>query len=229
MKVSTTEIRSATIVSGAAAERGSLLPCFIFIFFWLAVVHNPMIYWAWNVNGWIYRLGVIELAGGIPVHTSAGVASLAYSYAIGPRQRRNVRPHNTILIGLGTALFWVGSLGMLSSALPATARSGAVLIDAILSACAGGVAWTVVDFYYERTWSIVSFSAGSITGLIGITSSAGYVLPWAAFLQGLITSILCNFSTSLKCVMRCDDALDLFAVHAVGGISGSIFTALFAT
>jgi Amt family ammonium transporter len=225
---------TAVLAVGAVAERGRMLPCLVYIFLWTTIVYDPIACWTWNPKGWSNKIGVLDFAGGTPVHISSGSAALAYSYMLGKRrghgtQELNYRPHNVTHIVIGTVFLWVGWFGFNGgSALGANLRAVMACFVTNLAACVGGMTWCLVDYRLERKWSTVGFCSGVIAGLVAITPGSGYVPPWAAVVYGILAGVACNYATKLKYFLRCDDALDIFAVHAIGGLVGNICTAFFA-
>ncbi|RYP67503.1 hypothetical protein DL771_007203 [Monosporascus sp. 5C6A] len=220
---------------GAAVDRMRILPCIVFIFVWATVVYDPIAYWTWNPNGWSFQMGGLDYAGGTPVHISSGAAALAMSLMLGKRTGYAksaglpYRPHNVTFVVLGTVLLWVGWFGFNGgSALGANIRAVMSLITTHLAASMGGLTWMLLDYRLERKWSVVGFCSGAISGLVAITPAAGFVTPWAAFIFGIVGGVVCNFATKLKFLFSIDEALDIFAVHAVGGITGNLLTGIFA-
>ncbi|KAI1799754.1 ammonium transporter [Daldinia bambusicola] len=220
---------------GAAVDRARVLPCIVFMFIWATIVYDPIAYWTWNANGWSYQMGGLDFAGGTPVHISSGAAALAFSVMIGKRTGYAksaglpYRPHNVTHIVLGTVFLWVGWFGFNGgSALAANMRAVMACIVTHLAASVGGITWTLLDYRLEKKWSVVGFCSGAIAGLVAITPAAGFVTPWAAVVFGIVGSIGCNFATKLKFIMGVDEALDIFAVHGIGGIIGNLLTGLFA-
>ncbi|KAI1658891.1 ammonium transporter [Daldinia decipiens] len=220
---------------GAAVDRARVLPCIVFMFIWATIVYDPIAYWTWNANGWSFKMGGLDFAGGTPVHISSGAAALAFSVMIGKRTGYAksaglpYRPHNVTHIVLGTVFLWVGWFGFNGgSALAANMRAVMACIVTHLAASVGGITWTLLDYRLEKKWSVVGFCSGAIAGLVAITPAAGFVTPWAAVIFGIVGGIGCNFATKLKFVMGVDEALDIFAVHGIGGIIGNLLTGLFA-
>jgi len=211
-----------------------MLPCIIYMFIWTTVVYDPIACWTWNPHGWVYVMGGLDFAGGTPVHIASGCAALAYSYMLGKRrghgtQALNYRPHNVAHIVIGTVFLWVGWFGFnAGSALAANLRAVMAAVVTNLAACMGGITWCLVDYRLERKWSTVGFCSGVIAGLVAITPGSGYVPAWAAIIYGVVGGATCNYATKLKYFLRCDDALDIFAVHGIGGLTGNILTAFFA-
>ena len=225
---------SVALAVGAVSERGRMLPCIIFMFVWTTIVYDPIACWTWNPSGWVYKLGGLDFAGGTPVHISSGSAALAYSYILGKRagygtQKLNYRPHDVTHIVIGTVFLWVGWFGFnAGSALSANLRAIMAAVVTNLAACVGGITWCVVDYRLEKKWSTVGFCSGVISGLVAITPGSGYVPAWAAVVFGVCAGIFCNLATKLKYWISADDALDIFAVHAIGGFVGNILTGIFA-
>ncbi|KAK4164277.1 putative ammonium transporter [Cladorrhinum sp. PSN259] len=220
---------------GAAADRGRMLPAIVFIFIWATIVYDPIAYWTWNGNGWSFKMGGLDFAGGTPVHISSGAAALAYSLMLGKRTGYNkvnglpYRPHNVTHVVLGTVFLWVGWFGFNGgSALAANTRAVMACVVTQISACVGGFTWCLLDYRLERKWSTVGYCSGVIAGLVAITPAAGYVPPWSAVIFGVVGAIGCNFATKLKFVIGIDEPLDVFAEHGVGGIIGNLLTGLFA-
>ncbi|KXN81103.1 Ammonium transporter MEP3, partial [Leucoagaricus sp. SymC.cos] len=223
---------TAGILMGGIAERGRVLPAMVFIFCWMTLVYCPLACWAWGANGWAFKWGVLDFAGGGPVEIGSGVAGLAYSWVLGRRQEKellNFRPHNVSLVALGTAMLWFGWLGFNGgSAFGANIRAVFAIWNSMLAAAFGGMVWCLLDFRYERRWTMVGFCSGTIAGLVAATPSSGYLHPWSSVVVGVLSGVLCNLATKVKHLVRIDDALDLFAEHAVGGIVGLILNAFFA-
>ncbi|GAW18467.1 hypothetical protein ANO14919_079430 [Xylariales sp. No.14919] len=220
---------------GAAVDRARVLPCIVFIFVWSTIVYDPIAYWTWNANGWSYNLGGLDFAGGTPVHISSGAAALAFSIMLGKRtgyaksSGLPYRPHNVTHIVLGTVFLWVGWFGFNGgSALASNLRAVMACIVTHLAASVGGITWVLLDYRLEKKWSVVGFCSGAISGLVAITPASGFVTPWAAFIFGVVGGIGCNIATKLKFLIGADDALDIFAVHGIGGIIGNLLTGLFA-
>ncbi|AEO63090.1 uncharacterized protein THITE_2107955 [Thermothielavioides terrestris NRRL 8126] len=220
---------------GAAADRGRMLPCIVFIFIWATIVYDPIAYWTWNANGWSFKMGGLDFAGGTPVHISSGAAALAYSLMLGKRTGYNkvnglpYRPHNVTHVVLGTVFLWVGWFGFNGgSALGANLRAVMACIVTHTAACVGGFTWCLMDYRLEGKWSTVGFCSGAVAGLVAITPASGFVPPWSAVIFGIVSGIVCNLATKLKFLLGIDDALDIFAEHAIGGIAGNLLTGLFA-
>ncbi|KIK26470.1 hypothetical protein PISMIDRAFT_675832 [Pisolithus microcarpus 441] len=221
------------ILVGGIAERGRVLPAMIFTFLWMTLVYCPLACWAWNVNGWGFKWGVLDYAGGGPVEIGSGVAGLAYAWVLGRRQEKellNFRPHNVAMVNLGTFILWFGWLGFNGgSAFGANLRAVMAIWNSMLAPAFGGIVWCLLDYRLERKYSMVGFCSGSIAGLVAATPASGYIHPWASVIMGIVTGAVCNYATKVKFLVGIDDALDLFAEHAVGGIIGLLFNGFFAS
>jgi len=222
------------IAIGAVAERGRLGPLLVFVFVWSTIVYDPIANWTWNANGWSFKLGGLDFAGGTPVHISSGTAALAISIYLGKRRgygtdRLAYKPNNTSYVVLGTALLWFGWFGFNGgSALAANLRAAQACMVTNLAASVAGLTWMFWDWRLEGKWSAVGFCSGAIAGLVAITPGSGFVGSPAAVAFGVVAGTVCNFATQLKFIFKFDDALDIFASHGVGGIVGNLMTGLFA-
>jgi ammonium transporter, Amt family len=212
-----------------------MLPCLVFIFIWSTVIYDPIACWTWNPSGWVYKLGGLDFAGGTPVHISSGAAALAYSIMLGKRQGYHdtyglsYRPHNATHVVIGTVFLWVGWLGFNGgSALGSNLRAIMACVVTNLAASVGGITWVLVDYRLQQKWSTVGFCSGAIAGLVAITPASGYVPAWSAPIFGFVGATACNYATQLKFYLKADDAFDIFAQHAVGGLVGNLLTGLFA-
>ncbi|KAJ3710883.1 ammonium transporter [Lentinula guzmanii] len=208
------------ILMGGIAERGRVLPAMVLTFAWLTLVYCPLACWVWGANGWAFSWGVLDFAGGGPVEIGSGVSGLALAWVIGRRQEKellNFRPHNVSLVCLGTFLLWFGWLGFNGgSAFGANLRAIVAIWNSMLAAAFGGMVWCIMDYRYERHWSMVGFCSGTIAGLVAAT-------------HHLVSGAACNLATKLKFHFQIDDALDLFAEHAIGGIVGLFLNGFFGT
>ena len=219
---------------GVVENRARILPAMVFLFVWSTLVYNFVTYWNWAPRGWAHTLGVLDFAGGVPVHTVAGMAALAYAIKLGPRPEfksgAHVKPHNYVYILLGTAMLWFGWFGdNAGSEGAANARTANAFVVTNLSACVSAMTWTIVSYFREdKKWGSFGFCGGAVAGLVVITPACGYVAPWTAVIFGICSGVLCNYAIDLKHKLNYDDSLDVFAVHAVGGILGTFLTGIFA-
>ncbi|BFZ55681.1 low affinity high capacity ammonium permease [Savitreella phatthalungensis] len=222
------------LVMGAVAERGRLFPASIFIFVWVTIVYCPMAYWVWNSNGWAFKLGVLDYAGGGPVEIGSGVGALAYSFVLGPRRNSPAemvvvhRPHSVTSVVLGTSFLWFGWMAFNGgSAFGANLRAAISITATNIAGALGGITWCALDYRLERSFTMVGFCSGVIAGLVAATPSSGYVGPSASVAVGVLAGAICNYATKFKYLVRIDDAMDVFAEHGVGGIVGLLCCAFF--
>ncbi|KAG0193550.1 hypothetical protein DFQ28_004670 [Apophysomyces sp. BC1034] len=217
---------------GSAAERMSLGPAIVFIFFWTTLVYDVITCWVWGPQGWLAKLGVMDYAGGTPVHISSGLAAVAYAMVIGKRRDYNGdinTPHNVSFVFLGLILLWFGWFAFNGgSALAANARSVNALVSTHMAGCVAGAVWVLMDYYRTRKWSVISLCTGAVAGLATITPGSGFVSPSSALVFGLLGSVVCNLAMKYKHKYGFDDALDVFAVHYIGGLVGLLLTGIFA-
>ncbi|KAJ9088917.1 ammonium transporter [Entomophthora muscae] len=217
---------------GAAAERGRMLPSAVFILFWSVLVYNFVACWTWSANGWGAKLGVLDYAGGTPVHIASGASALVFSLMLGKRTghgEEDFAPHNISNVILGTALLWFGWFGFNGgSAYAANVRAVVSCVSTNVSASFGGLTWVLVEYVLTKKVSALAFCSGAVAGLVAITPAAGFVDIASSPVFGVLGAIVCYFSLKLKGLMGCDDALDVFAIHGMGGLLGSLLTGIFA-
>ena len=238
------------ILMGAIAERGRMMPAMVLSFFWVTLVYCPVAYWAWGANGWGFKWGVLDYAGGGPVEIGSGVGGLAYAWVLGrrrPQELVNFRPHNVTLVALGTFMLWFGWIGFnAGSAFGANMRAIYAAWNTCMAAAFSGITWCLVrfggtpnvtlafslsfqlDFRLQRKYTAVGLCSGTIAGLVAATPSSGYIPLWASIILGVVSGAVCNYSTKIKHWIRIDDALDLFSEHAIGGVIGLLFNGFFA-
>lgn len=228
---------TAILMVGAGCERARLGPMMVFLFIWLTVVYCPIAFWTWGGNGWLFNLGALDFAGGGPVHENSGFAALAYSLVLGKRHDPvaagkvpKYKPHSVTSIVFGTIFLWFGWFGFNGGSTGnSSIRSWYACVNTNLAAACGGLTWMFVDWF--RTggkWSTVGLCLGAIAGLVGITPAAGFVPVYTAVAFGVIPAIVCNFAVDLKDFLQIDDGMDVFALHGIGGFTGSVLTGLFA-
>ena len=210
---------------------GLLQSYLVFLVFWTLLIYIPLAHWVWG-GGWLADLGVVDFAGGIVVHASAGLAALASVFFVGKRKHRdkaNLEPHNVTHVALGTGLLWFGWFGFnAGGALGANGLAATAFINTDLGASFAMVTWLVLSWTRDKNASFVGALTGAVAGLATVTPAAGYVQPWAAAVIGIIAGICCYFAVKIKNRLDWDDALDVWGVHGVGGIIGSVLTGVFA-
>ncbi|HTT16237.1 MAG TPA: ammonium transporter [Thermoplasmata archaeon] len=220
------------LIIGAFAGRVRLKGLLLFIVLWTTLIYVPIAMWIWNPGGWLHQLGVIDFAGGLVVHTSAGVSAVAAALVLGRGRAfgQESRPNNVPYVILGTAILWFGWFGFnAGSALAANGTAVAALVNTNLAAAAAGVSWMLVDWVGKGRPSAVGMAVGAVCGLAAVTPASGYVNASAAILIGLVAGILSNLIASWRARSRLDDSLDVFACHGAGGMWGTLATGLFAT
>ena len=190
---------TAAITAGAVAERGRVTPMMVFLFCWATLVYCPIACWAWNINGWAFKYGVLDYAGGGPVEIGSGMSALAYSMVLGKRQEKmmaNFRPHNVSLIVLGTVFLWFGWLGFNGgSSFGANLRAVQACWNTNLTAMFASATWVLLDWRLARKWSMVGWCSGAISGLVAATPASGYCTPWGSIILGIVAGVVCNYAT----------------------------------
>lgn len=220
------------LISGAFAERKNFKAFVLFSLLWSTVIYAPLAHWVWG-GGWLFKLGALDFAGGTVIHISSGVAALVCAIVLGKRKSfgtKDADPHNLTLTVLGAGLLWFGWFGFnAGSALAANGQAANALLVTHVAAAAGALAWMSVSWVRHGHPSVLGAAAGAVAGLVGITPAAGFVGPAAAIIIGVGAGVLCPLVLDLiKERFGIDDALDVFAVHGVGGIWGALATGLFA-
>lgn len=222
------------LIIGAFAERIRFKALLIFIVLWTTFIYAPIAHWVWGDGGWLKNLGVLDFAGGLVVHISAGLSAVAAALMIGSRkdvkEAASQRPNNVPYVILGAALLWFGWFGFNGgSALKADEIAVSALVCTNLAASAAAVSWMLVDWTLKGKPSAVGISVGAVAGLVAITPAAGFVSPGASIVIGLVAGILSNRVSNWRARTRLDDSLDVFACHGAGAIWGLIATGLFAS
>ena len=226
-------IITPALISGALVERVKFSSYLVFIALWSLLVYCPIAHWTWGPGGWIANLGVMDFAGGMVVHTSAGFSALAASILLGRRTGYGqipMSPHSMPLCLLGGSLLWVGWCGFNGgSALHADALAGLATANTILAACAAMFVWMMIDAFTRKSMTALGAITGAVVGLVAVTPASGFVSPLGAIAVGAIASAVCFLMVSLRSRGSVDDSLDVFAVHGIGGICGTVLTGIFAT
>ena len=220
------------LITGAFAERKRFASFVIFTVLWSLFVYSPIAHWVWATDGWLYRLGALDFAGGTVVHASSGVSALVVALLIGRRAVNGERmePHDIPMTMLGAGLLWFGWFGFnAGSALTAGGLAANALVVTNTAAAAATISWVLLSYAHRRKVSVVGAACGAVAGLVAITPASGYVTAGGALVIGLVVGCLCYSATLLRERIRIDDALDVFAVHGVGGMFGAIATGVLAT
>ena len=224
-------IITPALITGAFAGRFRFSSYLWFIALWTLVVYIPVAHWIWG-GGFLGKLGVIDFAGGIVVHTTAGFAALATAIFLGRRTlspNDPPRPANIPLVAVGTGLLWFGWFGFNAGGAYAANQLAAYAF--VNTAIAGGIAMVVWLFWsaiFEDKPSFSGVMVGGVAGLATITPTAGYIEPWAAIIVGALGATICYFAKGIQEKFKYDDALEVFRAHGIGGITGSLLVGFFA-
>ena len=226
-------IITPALIVGAFAERMKFSAMLLFSGLWLILVYVPICHWIWG-GGWLAGLGVMDFAGGIVIHVNAGVAALVSALVIGNRRgfpTTAMPPHNMTMVVTGAGMLWVGWFGFnAGSALTADGHTGMTLLVTHIGAAGGALTWMCIEWLRYGKPSVLGIVTGMVAGLGTITPASGYVGPLGALVIGVTAGIVCFYATQyIKRTLKIDDALDVFSVHGVGGITGSLLTGVFAS
>jgi ammonium transporter, Amt family len=224
-------IITPALVIGGFAERMRFGAVLVFAVLWLLIVYVPIAHWVWG-GGWLAKLGVMDYAGGIVVHVSAGVAALVCALVLGPRRgfpHTAMAPHSLPLAVAGAGMLWVGWFGFnAGSALAANGSAGMAMLTTHMGASAGALAWMIAEWTRYGKPSMLGVATGMVAGLGTITPASGFVGPMGAVAIGLAAGTVCFFATQfLKRKLNIDDSLDVSPVHGVGGVLGTLLTGVF--
>lgn len=222
------------LIIGAFAERISFKGFLVFSIFWSLFIYNPIAHWVWSGDGWLYKLGALDFAGGTVVHISAGVAAIVTALMLGKRRDYKghaIPAHNITYVVMGAGLLWVGWFGFnAGSGLAADGLAGSALMVTHIAAAAAALTWALLDWILDKRPTVVGISTGAVAGLVAITPAAGFVGIPGALIIGVAVSLLCFFMVAyVKPKLGYDDSLDAFGVHGIGGILGALLTGVLAT
>jgi Amt family ammonium transporter len=220
------------LITGAFAERKRFKAFVLFSLLWTLLVYSPIAHWVWGEGGWLRQLGAIDFAGGTVVHISSGVAALVAALVLGPRVRREsdrFEPHDVRLTVIGAGLLWFGWFGFNGgSALAANGLAANAFVVTNTAAGMAALTWVTVSWLHKGSPSVVGAVAGGVAGLVAITPASGFVDASAAIIIGFAAGVTCYGAILLRERLKVDDALDVWAVHGVGGTLGAILTGVFA-
>ena len=224
---------TVALVAGAVADRLRFSAYLLFSVGWFTLVYVPLAHWVWG-GGFLAEAGVLDFAGGLVVHLSAGTAGLVAALVMGNRRgygSENLAPHDLSLAVIGTGLLWVGWFGFNGgSALQAGSRAVMAILATHLAACAGALTWTTIEWLTRRKPSVLGMISGAVAGLGTITPASGFIAPWHGIVIGVIAGAVCFWAcTSLKQRFNYDDSLDVFGIHGIGGLLGTLLVGVFAT
>jgi Amt family ammonium transporter len=224
-------IITPALIVGAFAERMKFSAMLWFSAIWLVVVYAPVTHWVWG-GGWLSDMGLLDFAGGTVVHVNAGVAALVAAMVLGPRKgfgKTPMPPHNLTMTVAGAGMLWVGWFGFnAGSALGANGDAGMAMLVTHISAAAGSLAWMAMEWIRHGKPSVLGIVTGMVAGLGTITPASGFVGPAGALIIGLTAGVVCYSATAfLKHTLKIDDSLDVFPVHGMGGILGTLLAGVF--
>jgi len=227
-------IITPSLVVGAVAERIRFSSYILFIVLFSLLVYAPLAHWTWNPQGFLFKMGVLDFAGGTVVHISAGCAALAGAIVLKRRkvhlEHKEIPPANIPYVLIGTGLLWFGWFGFnAGSALAANSLSVSAFATTNVAAAAGGLAWMFFDVLKGKKPSVLGFCIGAVVGLVAITPAAGFVAVPQSIFIGAVAALISNVAVYYKSKSILDDTLDVFPCHGLGGIVGMIMTGIFAT
>jgi ammonium transporter, Amt family len=222
------------LIIGAFAERISFKGFLLFSVLWSLFIYNPVAHWVWSADGWLFKLGALDFAGGTVVHVNAGIAAIVTAIMLGKRRDYKghaIPAHNITYVVMGAGLLWVGWFGFnAGSGLAADGLAGNALMVTHVAAAAAALAWALMDWIIDKRPTVVGISTGAVAGLVAITPAAGFVGIPGALIIGVIVSMICFVMVAyVKPKLGYDDSLDAFGVHGIGGIIGAILTGVLAT
>ena len=226
-------IITPALIIGAFAERVKFSGFIIFILLWTTLIYDPLAHWVWSSDGWLFKLGALDFAGGTVIHISAGMSALVMALLLGKRAGVNggKSPHNLPFAVLGAGFLWFGWFGFnAGSALSVGDVTISAFLNTNTAAAAAAVTWMIIDWIENKVPTVLGVITGLVAGLVAITPAAGYVTPMASIAIGACGSIMgFIFVSKIKPKFGYDDSLDVFGVHGVAGITGALLTGLFAT
>jgi len=225
-------IITPALIVGAFAERMKFSAMLVFMAIWLTVVYAPITHWVWGEGGWLGGKGILDFAGGTVVHINAGIAGLMAALVLGKRKgfpTTAMPPHQLGLTLMGASMLWVGWFGFnAGSELAADGTAGMAMAVTQIATATAALAWMFSEWMSHGKPSVLGIASGAVAGLVAITPASGAVGPMGALVIGLAAGIGCFLaSTKLKRALGYDDSLDVFGVHAVGGIIGALLTGVF--
>jgi len=217
------------LITGSFAERVSFKAYVLFSLLWATLVYDPIAHWVWGTGGWLHTLGALDFAGGTVVHISSGVSALVAAILIG-RRLKTSEPHDATMTILGASLLWFGWFGFnAGSALASGGLSTSAFVVTNTATAMAGLTWITVSWLHRGRPSVLGMAAGAVAGLVAITPASGFVDVSGSILIGLGAGVFCYLAMQLRPRLKIDDALDVWAVHGIGGTWGAIATGIFAT
>jgi Amt family ammonium transporter len=225
-------IITPALITGAFCERFKFKTYLIFLVLWVTFVYVPVAHWVWDPNGWLFKMGALDFAGGAVVHINAGMAAIAAAVLVGRRRNieRGAEPHNVPYVILGASMLWFGWFGFnAGSGLAADGIAVNAFLVTNTCAATGMMIWVILGMIHSNKVSGVGAATGAIAGLATITPAAGYINVSSAIILGIISGTITFYAVYFKNKISLDDALDVFAVHGLGGILGLLGAGIFAT
>ena len=220
---------AVALISGAIIERTKFISYLLFVVLWVILVYSVTAHWAWSADGWLFKMGVLDLAGGTVIHISAGISAVVAALIIGPRPKKENGPHNIPYVLLGTGILWFGWFGFNAGSVLAANGTAALAVMTTFGASATGfVTWLIWDAIKGKKPSVVGAAIGAVIGLVAITPAASFVTPLVSLLFGFVSVTASYWILLSKEKLPFDDVLDVFACHGVGGIVGALMTGMFA-
>jgi Amt family ammonium transporter len=214
------------LITGSTADRWKFGPFCLFVTIWAIVVYAPIAHWVFSPEGWLYKVGAEDFAGGTVVHANAGIAAMAVAIVLGKRRgwpRDNFRPHNVPFVLLGAGLLWFGWFGFnAGSALGANQIAGVAFITTNTATASAMLGWLIVEKIRDGHPTTLGAASGAVAGLVAITPAAGFVSPVGSIILGALAGAICCLCTTIKFKLGLDDSLDVGAVHLVGGVFGAL-------
>ncbi|MDR3709468.1 MAG: ammonium transporter [Capsulimonadaceae bacterium] len=225
-------IITPALISGAIVERMKFSAYCVFMLLWATFIYDPLAHMVWSHDGWLNAHGALDFAGGSVVHMSSGFSALTLALILGRRKRSDggeeLRPHNLPFTLVGVALLWVGWFGFNSgSAINAGQLATSAWANTHIATATAAVVWLLWDWFIYKKPTALGFGSGAVAGLVAITPACGFVTPVGSVLIGTIVASVCFFAIRLKNLVKADDALDVFGVHGIGGLTGCLCTGLF--
>ena len=226
-------IITPALIVGAYVERIKFVSVMMITIFWLIIVYAPVTHWIWG-GGWLANMGVLDFAGGLVVHTTAGVSALVIVYYLGSRNgfpNQVQPPHSPVLAMIGAAMLWIGWFGFnAGSAIGANANAAMAMLVTHISAAVATITWMFMDISRNGKPGLVGMITGMVAGLATVTPASGFIGPMGAIILGISSGVICYIAVGfIKNKLNLDDSLDVFAVHGVGGIIGTMLAGVLAT
>jgi Amt family ammonium transporter len=226
-------IITPALITGATADRLKFGAFCLFVTLWSVLIYSPIAYWVWNANGWLFKHAVMDFAGGTVVHANAGIAGVVLALVLGKRKGwpgGDFRPHNVPFVLLGASILWFGWFGFnAGSGVGSGSLAGWAFLNTQIATGVASLAWVVVEWLRDGKPTTLGAASGAVAGLVAITPACGFVSPMGAIAVGALAGAICALATALKGKVGIDDALDVGAVHLIGGVLGALLNGFLAT